>query len=273
LSNDTQNSQAASSPTVSATQIVEQARVLWKRKWLVLLIAALGSTAAYGWTRTQPRVYQADCTLEYDPDPPKPLGRAVEDTTQISRWWETREYFATQNKIISSRSVAERVVRKLSLHENPDFWNVPANERAEWRRASITDTALRLQLLVTVTQERETRLVHIMIRDTSPERAMLLANSMADAYSEKTLEDRLGATTGALEWLGKQLDSLKRQLEQSEMALHEFSEHHTNLAATSNSSAARSPTARCGASPCNRGSRSCARRTSKIRCRFSQASC
>lgn len=209
---------------------MEQARVLWKRKWLVLLITVLGTSAAYAWTRSQPRVYQADCTLEYDPDPPKPLGRAVEDTTQISRWWETREFFATQNKIIASRAVAERVVRKLSLHENPDFWNVPAQERSEWRRASITDTALRLQLLLQVTQERDTRLVHIITRDTSPERAMLLANSMADAYIEKTLEDRLGATTGALEWLGKQLDGLKRQLEQSELALHEFSEQHTNLA-------------------------------------------
>jgi capsular exopolysaccharide synthesis family protein len=230
LSNDPNPSTAASSPSISASQLVEQGRVLWKRKWLILLIAALGSTAAYAWTRTQARVYQADCTLEYDPDPPKPLGRAVEDTTTMSRWWETREYFATQNKIISSRAVAERVVRKLSLHENPDFWNVPANERAEWRRASITDTALRLQQMVTVSQERETRLVHIQTRDVSPERAMLLANSLADAYIEKTLEDRLGATTGALEWLGKQLDSLKRQLEQSELALHEFGEHHTNLA-------------------------------------------
>jgi polysaccharide biosynthesis transport protein len=230
LSNEPNNSQAASSPTVSAAQFIQQSRVLWTRKWLIVLIAAIGCAAAYGWTRTQARVYQADCTLEYDPDPPKPLGRAVEDAAGASHWWETREYFATQNKIIGSRAVAERVVRKLSLHENPDFWAVPQAERAEWRRASITDTAQRLQLMVTVSQERETRLVHLMIHDTSRERAMLLANSLADAYIEKTLEDRLGATTGALEWLGKQLDGLKLQLEQSELALHDFSEHHTNLA-------------------------------------------
>jgi polysaccharide biosynthesis transport protein len=230
LSNESNIPPATQSPSFSAKQLVDQSRILWKRKWLILLIAALGGAAAFGWTRTQARVYQADCTLEYDPDPPKPLGRAVEDNASVGRWWEAREYFATQNRIIGSRAVAERVVRKLSLHENPDFWGVPAAERAEWRRASITDTAQRLQQLVTVSQERDTRLVHIMTRDVSPERAMLLANSVADAYIEKTLEDRLGATTGALEWLGKQLDSLKRQLEQSELALHEFSEQHTNLA-------------------------------------------
>jgi capsular exopolysaccharide synthesis family protein len=44
------------------------------------------------------------------------------------------------------------------------------------------------------------------------------------------MEDRLGATSSALEWLGKQLDTLKNQLEQSELALHQFSEQHSNLA-------------------------------------------
>jgi len=213
-----------------STQLYDYTRVLWKRKWLILLIAVLGVGAAYAWTRTQPRIYQADCTLEYDPDPPKPLGRDLDDAAAPGMWWETREYFATQNKIISSRAVAEKVVRKLSLHENPDFWNVPADQRASWKRTSVTDAAQRLQGLVTVMQERDTRLVHVMARDKNPDRAMLLANSIADAYIEKTMEDRLGATTGALEWLGKQLDSLKRQLEQSELALHEFSEQHQNLA-------------------------------------------
>lgn len=221
---------ADSKPTAASAQLVDYARLLWKRKWLILLVAAIGGGAAYAWTLRQPRIYQADCTLEYDPDPPKPLGRDLEDTANNGMWWESREYFATQNKIISSRAVAERVVRKLSLHENADFWGVPASERAQWRRASISDTAQLLQSMVTVSQERETRIVHILTRDRSAERAMLLANSIADAYIEKTMEDRLGATTGALEWLGKQLDGLKRQLEQSELALHEFSEQHTSLA-------------------------------------------
>ncbi|MET0384482.1 MAG: polysaccharide biosynthesis tyrosine autokinase [Polyangiales bacterium] len=215
---------------VSTAQLIDYSRVLWKRKWLVLLVGVLGALAAYGWTRAQPRIYQADCVIEYDPDPPKPLGRALDDSGGPSLWWETREYFATQNKIIGSRAVAEKVARKLGLHENPDFWEVPAAERASWKPKSLTETAQVLRDQLTVTQERDTRLVHIMVRDTVPARAMVLANSFADAYIEKTMEDRLGATTGALEWLGKQLDSLKGQLEQSELSLHEFSEQHTNLA-------------------------------------------
>jgi succinoglycan biosynthesis transport protein ExoP len=220
----------ADATAAGTAQAVEYLRILWKRKWLILLIAGLGTGGAYAWTRGQPRVYEADCTLEYDPNPPKPLGREVDDLANPNMWWETREYFATQNKIIASRAVAEKVVRKLSLQENPDFWGMPPEDKNSWKRASITATAQRLQGMITVSQERDTRLVHVMAKDHIAERAMLLANSVAEAYIEKTMEDRLGATTGALEWLGKQLDTLKRQLEQSELALHEFSEQHTNLA-------------------------------------------
>lgn len=220
----------AAGAAIATTQSLEYLRVLWKRKWLVLVVLVLGCAAAYAWTSRVPRIYQADCTIEYDPNPPKPLGREVEDVSAPMPWWETREYFTTQNKIIASRAVAERVVRKLSLHENAEFWGIPDQERGSWQRASIADTAQRLQGMTTVTQERDARLVHILVKDRSPDRATLLANSVADAYMQKTMEDRLGATTGALEWLGKQLDGLKGQLEQSELALHEFSEEHTNLA-------------------------------------------
>lgn len=226
------NTRTASAPSAPTTtiQVIDYLRILWKRKWLVLFVAALGCGVAYAVTTRLPRIYQADCTIEYDPNPPKPLGREVEDVASPMMYWETREYFATQNKILASRAVAERVVRKLSLDGNVDFWDIPHDERSAWKRASVVDTARRLQSILTITQERETRLVHIRVKDRSPDRASLLANTIADAYIEKTMEDRLGATTGALEWLGKQLDGLKRQLEQSELALHEFSEQHTNLA-------------------------------------------
>jgi capsular exopolysaccharide synthesis family protein len=227
----TANNQLVDSVTgTPGPQIWEYVRVLWKRKWLVLMVAVIGAGSAYAWTLRQPRIYEADGTLVYDPNPTKPLGRDVEDVATPMLSWDSREYFATQNKIITSRTVAERVVRKLSLHENPDFWNVPAAERAHWKPASISDAAQRLRAATRVAPERDTRIVHVMVKDRSPERAMLLANTIADSYIEKTMEDRLGATTGALEWLGKQLDSLKTQLEHSELALHEFSEQHTNLA-------------------------------------------
>lgn len=204
-------------------------RTLWKRRWLIALFAGVGALAAYGWTLKQPRVYEADCTLEYDPHPPRPLGNEFTEGSTMS-WWDTREFFATQNRIISSRSVAEKVIRKLSLHQNAEFMSVPPEKRSAWKGATVSDAAQRLQGLITVRPERETRIVHVLARGRDPERAQLLANSIADSYIEKTMEDQLSATTGALEWLGKHLDSLKSQLENTELELHEFTEQHSELA-------------------------------------------
>ena len=213
------------------TQPLEYVRALWKRRWVVGLVAGLGCLAAYAWTLKQPRIYQADCTLQYDPHPPRPLGNDVADVSNpTGMWWESRDFFATQNKIISSRAVSEKVVRKLSLNQNPDFWGVPPRKRAGWRGATVAETAQALQGMITVNPERDTNIVHVTIRDRDPKRAKLLANTLVDTYIEKTMEDRLSATTGALEWLGKHLDTLKRELEQSELALHDFTEQHSNLA-------------------------------------------
>lgn len=220
----------ASTAAALAARPLEYLQMLWKRRWVILLIASLGCLSAYAFTLKQPRIYQADCTLQYDPNPPKPLGNEVADVAAPMMWWESREFFLTQNKIISSRAIAEKVARKLSLDQNVEFWGVEPEKRAAWKGATVQQTAERLQSMVTVNPERDTRIVHVQIKDRDPKRAQLLANTLVDAYIERTMEERLSTTTGALEWLGKQLDGLKNELEHSELALHDFTEHHSNLA-------------------------------------------
>ena len=205
---------------------LEYVQALWKRRWVIIVIAGMVCLASYAWTLKQPRIYQADCTLQYDSNPPRPLGEEVTDTASPNIFWETRVFFATQNRIIGSRAVAEKVVRKLSLHKNADFWRVPIENRARWKGATVAATAQRLQGLTTVTPERDTRIVHVLVEDRDPERAQLLANTLVDTYIEKVMADRLSNTTSALEWLGTQLDTLKTQLERSEIALHDFTGHH-----------------------------------------------
>jgi succinoglycan biosynthesis transport protein ExoP len=202
---------------------------IWKYKWLVVGTAALVMAASYVVTSRKPRIYEAVCTIEYDPNPSRPLGHTIEDDTANAGWWGNVEYYETQNRIIASRSVAERVVAKLALHHDPDFMGVPAEKRAGWKGTTQVAAASKLQASIRVEQLRDTRIVNIAVRDGDQARAALLANSVADTYMEKILEDRLGSTTSALEWLSKQLDSLKNQLEESELALHEFAEQNEGL--------------------------------------------
>jgi capsular exopolysaccharide synthesis family protein len=206
----------------------EYLRVLWSYKWLILGVTVGISAAVVFWTVRQPKIYQATCTIEYDPNPTSPLGQDVEDVTNpIGSFWMSREFFATQNRIISSRIVAERVVISLGLHRNRSFFGVP--EDAPWEGVSVEQAARALQGRLTVEPVEETRIVAIRVTDESAERAATLANAIAEAYIEKTRLDRSGSTDRASEWLGTQRDNLRRRLDDSERALHRFKQEHNIL--------------------------------------------
>jgi capsular exopolysaccharide synthesis family protein len=218
---------AAEGAEASGLDIREYARILWTYKWVILGVAAAVASVVVFWTLRQPKIYQATCTIEYDPNPVSPLGHEVEDVASpASSFWMSREFFQTQNAIIRSRTVAERVVDELDLNHSAAFFGVPEES---FHGASVEDAAGLLQSRLNVEPIENTRLVAIHVTDRSPRRAAALANAIADAYIKKTLDDRMGSSVSALEWLGNQLDTLRTQLDQSELALHRFKQEHNVL--------------------------------------------
>jgi len=180
------------------------------------------------WTIRLPKVYQATVTLEYDPNPVSPLGSSIEDVGgQVSHFLMSREFFETQNLIIQSRAVAERVVEHLGLADDPTFFGQEPG--TGWTPVDKEVAAQRLQSRLSLDPIKDTRLVLLKVRDSDPERAATLANMVASAYIEKTMEDRLGSTAAAAEWLAQQLDSTRTQLNESEHALHEFKKQYNVL--------------------------------------------
>ncbi len=180
------------------------------------------------WTLRTPKIYEAASTIEYDPNPSRPLGAEVQDVADpIGNYWATREFFGTQNLVIASRDVAGRVVRKLGLHEDPSYLTQDDDTPSE--TGNVEATALAVQSRLTVEPIPETRLVQIFARDVKPERARLIADAVADAYVQKTIEDRLESTDRAKDWLESQLASLREELEQAELALHNFKKGHNVL--------------------------------------------
>lgn len=217
----------------SATQgqpAVEYLRALRTYAWLVLLVAVGAVAAAVAVTVRQTRVYEATCLVEYDPNPPRPLGEGVEDVAEpVSDFWASREFFETQNHIMSSRLIAERVVERLGLAHDPSFLDDPSSVGADWPGLEAPVAAELLRSRLTVEAVPSTRLVAIRVRDRDPERASLIANTIADCFIDKTIEDRMASTVTSLEWLGEQLDTLRGELDESEQGLHAFKQAHSIL--------------------------------------------
>ena len=66
--------------------------------------------------------------------------------------------------------------------------------------------------------------------DRKPQRAALIANTIADTYIEYNLDFKLEGARSAMAWLAEQESDLKRQLEESELKLYQYKKDRNLLA-------------------------------------------
>ncbi|WP_272418553.1 GumC family protein [Polyangium jinanense] len=205
--------------------------VVWqmvRKYWSTALAAALVvSLAATFNTLGQVKIYQAQSTILFDPNPPRPLGQKVENIVDLGAgsFWDNREYYETQYKIIQSMKVATAVVSELGLqHDGSFLGNLPPGTPAPDANVPEEIAAEVLRGRVKVDAIKESRLAVVKLEDADPQRAQRILNVLVDTYVQQNLDDAVTSTATAADWLRSQLDKLKVDLESSEMALHEYKE-------------------------------------------------
>jgi succinoglycan biosynthesis transport protein ExoP len=196
--------------------------LLLRHKWTIAGIFVTCVAAAVLLTLSMAKVYEAEVTLEYDANPPRPLGGQVEDIAALENVHMGLEWTQTQNAIIASRAVALKVVEHLALHRDASFMGVSAEKRAGWKGVDKETAAKQLLSRLAVKQDRNTRIARIIVNDGDPQRAAVIANAIADAYMNWLMDERMGSTVQAVEWLSGQLDDASKKLSASEHALYDF---------------------------------------------------
>ena len=189
-----------------------------RKSWAIIVAAVLlagGGSLLY--SKTLPKIYEAQSLLEFDPDVIKPLGNKTDPLVGWSAVWDTQQYYETQYKIIQSDRVLSMVVRDLALQNDAEFLGYKPTAPA-----ALDMTIASLRGRVIVEPVKGSRLVAIRIQDTSPAMARRLAEGVARAYIAQNLEKMVSATSDTVVWLSGQLDHFKAELEQNENALHEF---------------------------------------------------
>lgn len=211
--------------------LVAYSRVLRKRRWVILGTLVFAVAAAMVWTLRQTKIYQGVATLDIETSAPQVLGSKVEEVIDRSNPWYTKDYYETQYKIITSRAVAQRVVDKLGLAEDPKFLGVEKIHDPQQRQKAMqaADPVAALQARTKVAPIRDSHLAYVEVEDADPERAALYANTLAESYIEQVADQRFGATQGAADWLQKQIGPLKSSLEGSELALYDYKRDHNIL--------------------------------------------
>jgi capsular polysaccharide biosynthesis protein len=150
-------------PTLHARDLLW---VIWRRLWVVVLIAIVLGGMAVGVSLMQTPTYAASIKIMVGQQPGKGgytnLNSDVTGLQQITQ---------TMAQVVDTRPVAEEVVRRLDLQESPDY--VLANTTAE--------------------QINATALIQVTYKDTSPEQAQQVVNTIGEVFSKQVSKVSVGA--------------------------------------------------------------------------------
>ena len=83
-----------------------------------------------------------------------------------------------------------------------------------------------LQDRIQVTPERDTRLLDLEVEDDDPIMAARIANQLAKSYIEFDLAGRLASDKQNLDWLNREVSSLKQRLEGDELKFYEYKQQN-----------------------------------------------
>jgi len=160
---------------------IAQLLSILKARWISAIVVALltiGATVAA--SLLMPKSYTATASVVLDIRSPDPIvGMPMNGLASPS-------YMATQVDILTSERVAQRVVQKLRLTENPEMrkrWNEDTGGKGNFE-AWIADI---FQKKLDVKPSRESNVIHVSYTNPDPRFASALANTFVQAYIETSI--------------------------------------------------------------------------------------
>jgi len=176
---------------------------------LLILLASLG--IALPLIEHLPRQFTAGASLVIDIRSPDPITAMLRPSNM-----------ATQEDIIKSDRVAQRVVRLLKLEDNP-------TAREQWREVTGGKGRLEawlmelLQKRLTVTPpRRDSNILTIEYTAADPAFAAAVANAFAQAYMEVSVELKVEPARRYAQWFSEQGRLQRENLERAQARLSEF---------------------------------------------------
>ena len=232
-------------------------RVVHKRRWTIIATFVIVLLTVAINVFTEEPLYQANARMIIEKSNPNIV--SIQEVMAIDTW--DPDYKETQYKIIESRSVARRVIKKLNLDESEEFNPTPKTGVIVSLKSSIRGMLSSLKKAVkgliktepkvaqkpglmsdeeellpdsglvsafigriSVSPVRDSRLVDIGFTARDPEVAVRTVNALAQAYIDHNMELRLGTIQDAMAWMNERIEEERLKVEASERKLQEYRE-------------------------------------------------
>jgi len=225
-------------------------RIIVKRKWVIVSFAGalIFFTGIFSFLAA-PK-YESTVTLHIEEGSSRIL--SIEDTFGYqSPVFRDLRFYNTQLKLIKSKSLAERVARKMNLLSHPEFGAGKSAKKSlskyavdfvtlKWlfSRKKSKSRSLRtsaplnpysaiaavLQEGIDVKPIRETKLVEISFNSTSPVLSADILNTLSEEFINFSIEKRYETTQQASDFLSEQIANLRDELTVKEKELQRYSQ-------------------------------------------------
>ena len=192
--------------------ISQFSRVLWARRWIIIVATLACLLAGIFAILTIPKVYSARSRVMLDVSKPDLLsGQGVSSAF-------ARSYVPSEAELIQDYRVAARAAENLGWDKSPEY-------RAEYKdyKARSGDSANALDFRhwlarqisgnVSASQYQATNVINIDYSANDPNTAALMANAVRQAYVDETISSKRDDAAEAVAWLERQLDQLRKQRE------------------------------------------------------------
>ena len=221
-------------PDVAEGFTLEMLLRVLREHWKVVVASVLaGAALAILATLMTTPLYQAKVVLEVNP----PTVEALDDdkgaapSSNADLW----DVIATQVGLLKSQSLGERVAQDLNLALNPKFVEQTGDAVSRLKAA-----AAKVAGGIEAEIPKEGQLVEFTYTSDDPQLAALIANGVADSFIDSGLQRRYDASNYAREFLQRQINKTRGDLERSERALVAYAQAEGIINTATGDSAANS---------------------------------
>jgi capsular exopolysaccharide synthesis family protein len=194
---------------------------LKKRIWIVGVALALGCAIAMVVNATSKRQYTAIARVEIVPDRSEEF--RVSSAQGLGSAMDDAEKLDTEIEVLKSRSMALRVINTLHLNANSDFMPLQGGKPWDLSDVHTRQTLIgALQGTINIQRRGHTSILDITVVSGKPALASLIANTIVDAYIERTFQDNFNATMRISGWLSGELNNLKGNLQKSQNQMIDY---------------------------------------------------
>ncbi len=198
-------------------------KALKKHWWKILLFTVVVTGACYPLVARMSAHYVSTATV---------LIKAQEDNAtpleKVDGYDSTRApYYLTQFNLMQSRVVLEKAILDLKLHEDPRYNgqiemtdSIKELPLSEPQRIAATLKTLNKHL--SFSEVRLTQLVHITYESEDAEEAARIANGVAQAFIDYTIDQKVEKVKAAQQWNQKQMEELKNQVAAKKKEMETF---------------------------------------------------